>query len=138
MNNHVVKWNAPRVNADNSSVIDLGTLPTAFKDHEFFFQDKRLNKRATYFIKNPANTNETISVVLSEPVNDLYRAGKLTKLQLLSLPVFFCEKLKNKEGVTYDGYVLGKPGASWSNFSKVADKAQSVADVFTADDIMGY
>jgi hypothetical protein len=133
MENHVIQWNAPRENANGIKMTEIGTLPVAFKGLEFFFVDKRADKNATFMVRKPGS-QETITVVLSKPVNDMYRAGDVSKLQLLSLPVYYGEDLVNKSGEKYNGYILGKPAGNWNNFDDVAGKAVA----YTADELAGF
>ena len=71
----------------NYNAKQLGTLKTVFAGLSFRFQDKNPYKKPCFIFFNPANEAETLLVVLSTKLAQLYRAGGITKKQLPSLMV---------------------------------------------------
>lgn len=71
-------------NADYQ-VNNLGPLVTVFKGYQFRFQDKNVGKKATFTFFDA--DNKTLNVVLSTKLDAMYRAGQISKLQLIGCDV---------------------------------------------------
>jgi len=65
--------------------VNLGALVTVFKGYQFKFQDKNVGKKATFTFFDA--DGKSLNVVLSTKLDAMYRAGQITKLQLIGCDV---------------------------------------------------
>lgn len=64
---------------------NLGKLVTVFKGYDFRFQDTNAGKKATFTFFD--DKGDTLNVVLSTKLDNLYRTGKITRMQLIGCDV---------------------------------------------------
>lgn len=68
---------------------NLGPLVTVFKGYDFKFQDKNVGKKATFTFFD--KDGKTLNVVLSTKLDNMYRAGQISKLQLIGCDVIMMD-----------------------------------------------
>lgn len=83
---------------------NLGPLVTLFKGFKFKFQDKNAGKKATFTFFDA--DNKTLNVVLSSKLDAMYRAGQITKLQLIGCDVIEMDLTNPETGETIAQGVL--------------------------------
>jgi hypothetical protein len=112
----------------------MGKLVEAFKGLSFKFQDKRPDKRATFTFFHPTSPDLTLSVVLSEKLNAMYRAGTVSKLHLLGFEVVELD-FTTKDGREVKGaMVLTVPQTAEATMGDVQAETYTVS----ADDLAGF
>jgi hypothetical protein len=112
----------------------IGKLVEAFKGFSFKFQDKRLDKRATFTFFHPQDPTKTLSVVLSEKLNSMYRTKQVDKLHLLGFEVVELD-FTTKDGREVKGaLVLTVPQTPEATMGDV----QAVTYTVSADDLAGF
>lgn len=80
--NKFKKYESP---SGDYNVKNYGPLVSLFKGYQFRFQDKNTGKKATFTFFDAEN--KTLNVVLSTKLDNMYRAGQITKLQLIGCDV---------------------------------------------------
>jgi len=107
---------------------DLKEVGVAFKAFEGckHLVVAKPDKRAVVMFMNAEGKVRT--VITTSKVNELYRAGKISKVQLLSLIVLRNDNFKTKDGVKADApvFMLSLPATGWSEMG--ATKEMSSAD----------
>jgi hypothetical protein len=95
----------------------LGTVAELFATSEFLPVTKNLDKRITLMFRNA--DGKVATVVASDTVTKLFRAGKITISQILGFPVIKGDK----------GLFAGLPATGWTAMSKIRVKAYEPAPV---------
>ena len=95
----------------------LGTVAELFADAEFLPVTKNLDKRITLMFKN--KDGKVATVVASNTVTKLFRAGALTISQILGFPVIKGDK----------GLFAGLPSTGWTAMANIKVTAYTPAPI---------
>jgi len=106
MNAELIIWKDA---VNNNSMQELGKACEVFKGCKTLFVTKNTDKRAVVMFKN--DKEQVCTVVTTATVNKLFRAGKLTKAQLVTLPI-----LRSRvKDATEDTLWLSLPAQGWQD-----------------------
>ena len=108
-------WSDPLTTAASANV--LGTVKELFEGSEVLPVTKNLNKRITLMFKNAEGKIAT--VVASDSVTKLFRAGELSISQIMGFPVIKGDK----------GLFAGLPSTGWVAVSKIKVTAYTPAPI---------
>jgi hypothetical protein len=109
--------------------VNLGKLVDVFNGYDFRFQDSNVGKKATFVFYDKEDATKTLTVVLSKKLDDMYRTGKIVKLQLIGCDVVEMDLMDTTTGNLIAEGVL-RLQAPTSGISKMgAQVAQDYVDV---------
>ena len=101
--------------ASNNNLQDLGKAYELFKGCKHLIVTKNADKRAVVMFKN--DKEQVSTVVTTKVVNRLLREGKITKAEMLTLPVLRGKHEESGEDTLW----LSLPATGWSDMGAVKE-----------------
>ena len=99
----------------SNNLKEVGKAFEVFKGCKTLFVTKNTDKRAVVMFKN--DKEQVVTVITTKAVNTLYRTGKITKAQMITLPVLRSDEFTTANGTksTEPVYLLSLPAQGWGD-----------------------